>query len=374
MPDDPPLRGRGWALYALAWAIIGLVAGSQTLFTYQITTGEAAAWPVYAISLSYWCSWGLAGAVAVRAAARLPLGRGTWVRRVPVHLGIAAVLAFAVLLMHRAIRAWLGFSVGPELSVAYINTLDTSVITYGSIVLGVQILAYQRAVRRRDRRAAELAARLSEARLSALRSQLHPHFLFNTLNGIQAFIRDSPETAEEMVAGLADLLRMALEETPGQQVALDHELEFVDRYLELQRLRLGDRLEVRRRIEGEARAALVPVLVLQPLVENAIEHGIADRRSGGRVEIEASIDDDALVLTVGDDGPGPRATSRRTDGQGVALRNIRERLQRLYGDRAGFALDEAAGGGTEARVVVPYIVAPETIETVETSAPEEVTA
>lgn len=372
--DDPLLRGRGWALYALSWAVVGLIAGSQTFFTYRLSTGQALAWPVYGISLSYWFCWGLAGAVAVQAAARLPLRRRTWVGRLPLHLGINAVLALAVLLLHRAIRAWLGFPVGADLPVAYINTLDTSVITYGSIVLGVHVLAYQREARRRDRRAAELAARLSEARLAALRSQLHPHFLFNTLNGIQAFIRDSPETAEEMIAGLADLLRMALEETPGQQIALDHELEFVDRYLDLQRLRLGDRLEVRRRIEGRARSALVPVLVLQPLVENAIEHGIADRRAGGRVDIEAIVNDDSVVLTVRDDGPGPQAADCLPGGNGVGLRNIRERLQWLYGGRASFTLEAAAGGGTEARVVVPHVVAPETPETIGPSARKGLTA
>lgn len=370
--EPPPLRGRGWALYALLWAVVGLVAGSQTFFTYRVTTGDALAWPVYSLSLSYWCSWGLAGAVAVHAAARLPLGRRTWVRRVPLHLAINAALAFIVLLMHRALRQWLGFSAGPALPVAYLNTLDTSLITYGSIVLGVHVLAYQRAVRLRDQRAAELAARLSQARLDALRSQLHPHFLFNTLNGIQAFIRDAPETAVDMVAGLADLLRMALEDTPGQEVALDYELEFVRRYLDLQRLRLGDRLEVRTRIDSEARGARVPALVLQPLVENAIEHGIAGRRAGGRVEIEARRAGESLVITVRDDGPGAdggAGGAEDVQGAGVALRNIRERLARLYGDRAGLGLESEPGRGTIARLVVPYSPAPDA-----ESKPEEVRA
>jgi LytS/YehU family sensor histidine kinase len=188
--------------------------------------------------------------------------------------------------------------------------------------------------------------------LESLKVQLQPHFLFNTLNTILALIRTEPATAERMVSGLSELLRASLEAAGEHEVPLERELAILRPYLEIQQVRFRDRLAVLLDVDPAARGALVPYLILQPLVENAIRHGLAPRASAGRVEISASVLDDALRLEVRDDGVGIRAPSAMREG--VGLGNTRARLRHLYGTRHAFEARPRAEGGFAVRVEIPY--------------------
>lgn len=223
------------------------------------------------------------------------------------------------------------------------------VATYATAWYERLLTSYHRQMRDRE----QLEAQLARAQLQTLKLQLHPHFLFNTLNTITALITTEPRAAERVVTGLSELLRLSLHSAGEQEVPLERELELLRRYVEIQQVRFPDRLRVEIRVTAEACRALVPNLILQPLVENAIRHGIAPRASGGLVEIRAARDGDVLRLSVSDDGLGARAAGARA-GEGVGLSNTRARLRHLYGDRQQFRAEAGEHGGFVVDLVIPY--------------------
>lgn len=202
---------------------------------------------------------------------------------------------------------------------------------------------------------ARLSAQLAEARLAALRTQLDPHFLFNTLNAISALVERDPRGVRRMIARLSELLRHSLDDASAPETPLRNELDFIGRYLEIMQIRFQGALEVEIRTEPAALAALVPTLILQPLVENAIKHGVAEGGRGGRIEIDARLDGETLVLQVTDDGRGPV----RPVVEGVGLRNTRSRLEALYGPAARLEVTPRPEGGTCAEVRLPFHTAAE---------------
>lgn len=341
-------------LYLLAWVLVGVLAGSQALLTYAAAGDRTSPRLVYGVTLSFWLPWALAGVLVLLAAHRFPLRRKGLYAAVAMHLALNALLAAGVITVYRTMRAGLGYPPRATFGVDYLRTLNTSVIVYWGLVALAELAAHQKRHRERERRAADLAARLQQAQLRALRAQLQPHFLFNTLNAIQAHLRDDPARADDMVAALAELLRSTLRDDVPAEVSVRDELDFIRRYLDLQQLRLGDRLLVHLDIETAAYEARFPFLMLQPLVENAIEHGVEGRRGPGRITIGGHIEGERLSLTVEDDGPGPGAR-RGKEGRGpLGLANIRERLRNLYGEQGGLRLEGREGGGTRVTVVVPF--------------------
>lgn len=295
---------------------------------------------------------------------RLPLNRASWRRRLPLHLALALAVTFGVgaykaaahdlLVRHEtggahAFREWLlsGFTI----------TLPLDLPVYAGILGAGFAFAYYRSSRRRQEEAArleaqtaELRARLAEARLGALRHQLHPHFLFNTLNTVSALVERDPGTTRKTVARLSELLRRTLESGGRQEVSLAEEISFVEDYLEIERTRFGDRLSVRVEVPDELADALVPSLVLQPLAENAVRHGIARGSRPGTLEVRAWRGEAGLHLRVRDDGPGARELP---PAPGVGLSNTAARLQALYGEDARLELTRPEGGGFAAEVVMP---------------------
>ncbi len=201
--------------------------------------------------------------------------------------------------------------------------------------------------------AAQLQAQLADARLSALRTQLNPHFLFNTLNAVSALVERDPRGVRRMIARLSELLRTSLDESDEPEVPLQRELTFIDRYLEVMQIRFQGRLHVRMHADPEVNAALVPNLILQPLVENAVKHGVSKTVGAGRIEIRAQRVGERVVLSVHDNGPG-LAGAKSPATEGVGLRNTRLRLAQLYGSDQSLTLRSADGGGLVAEVSVPY--------------------
>jgi sensor histidine kinase YesM len=231
---------------------------------------------------------------------------------------------------------------------------DVELIMYG-MVLGIgYAFNYYHKYREREFRASQLEAQLAQAQLQALKMQLHPHFLFNTLNGIAGLVRDNRNSvAVNMIVGLSELLRHTLENAGKQEVALREELEFLELYLDIQQMRFSDRLSVEMEISPEILDARVPNLILQPLVENAIGHGVASRASSGRIGVSARRDNGFLELKVYDDGPGLKPGWQLEKSGGIGLSNTRARLEQLYGGSYRFDVHNRNGGGVEALLMLP---------------------
>jgi two-component system LytT family sensor kinase len=203
---------------------------------------------------------------------------------------------------------------------------------------------------RRQRQAAHLQAQLAEARLDALRMQINPHFLFNTLHAVSALVERDPGGVRRMIARLSELLRYTIESHATDEIPLRDELAFLRRYIEIMEIRFQGRLSVETTVEQGTDGALVPNLILQPIVENALEHGVNRAAGEGRISIAVRRDGPRLVLTVRDNGPGLDVTNE----SGVGLANTRARLEQLYGDRASLTLQNAEGGGVVAKIALPY--------------------
>jgi hypothetical protein len=224
---------------------------------------------------------------------------------------------------------------------------------YWIIVSAAHALAFYRRAEDRQRKALELTASLSRAKLEALRLQLQPHFLFNTLNAISTLVHSNPDGADEMISTLSDLLRLSLDVT-DQEIPLRRELEILDRYLEIEQVRLGDRLRVVRLITPEALDARVPSLLLQPIVENAVRHGIEPRLAPGTITVRAARQGGALLLIVSDDGLGLKTADTRTDRRGIAHANPEAPLGELYGGAARLVLREPPEGGVSVEIEIPF--------------------
>jgi sensor histidine kinase YesM len=225
-------------------------------------------------------------------------------------------------------------------------------VFWGLVGVAHALRFYERA-RSRERREAELESRLAQARLQALRMQLNPHFLFNTLNSIASLVHDQPR-AEGMIEALSDLLRLALGTSESQEVTLREELRFLDRYLLIEQTRFGERLRIETRIDVSALEAFVPILILQPLVENAVKHGIETQIAPGIIRIEAERAGEALRLAVSDNGRGLAAAADGNVKEGVGLSNTRSRLQELYGQGGSLELVPGKTGGLSAEIWVPW--------------------
>ena len=183
--------------------------------------------------------------------------------------------------------------------------------------------------------------------------QLQPHFLFNTLHAIQVLVREDPAVAGRMITGLSELLRMTLDEGRQEFVPLARELEFLSKYVEIQEIRFQDRLRVNVHVDDELLPALVPTMILQPFVENAITHGVAKRAGPGRIDVKAQLFDGAMELLIADDGVGSAQSPATSERSGLGITNTRARLEQIYGDQHEFSIRSEPGRGTEVRIVVP---------------------
>jgi len=239
------------------------------------------------------------------------------------------------------------------------------VLVYWSLVGVCQAIRNFRSSQERERRAAELEARLTTAKLQALRMQINPHFLFNTLNSIAALVYVNPRAADEMLGDLSELLRRSLDSMEEQEIPLAQELEFIGAYLNIEQKRFGERLRLEQSVPDEVMKAMVPALILQPLVENAIRHGIEPRRGPGLISIEAKQEDKHLHLVVRDNGAGlPAAGLNNSGRRGIGLANTQARLRGLYGQDQSFSFGEAEPQGCQVDIHLPFHSEPLHIPTI----------
>jgi LytS/YehU family sensor histidine kinase len=238
-----------------------------------------------------------------------------------------------------------------EFSYALFTYMAESLFTYAVVAGIAHALAYARVLREREVAREQLQTQLARAQLQALKAQLHPHFLFNTLQAISTLVHLDPGRAERVIGSLSELLRGALAHHDAQEVTLREELAALHPYLEIERTRLGARLAVELEIDPEALDARVPHLLLQPLAENAVRHGIAPLRGGGRLEITARRSNQTLRLSISDDGAGIAGPPREG---AVGLANTRARLERLYGSAHTFLIHSAPSRGTRVELELPF--------------------
>ncbi|HEX9887523.1 MAG TPA: histidine kinase [Longimicrobiales bacterium] len=348
---------RSWPLkilaYVLAWTVPGLISATQLLLSYSLRGDSAPMSLLVRITFPTWYAWALLAPVIWMAARRFPLDGSGWLRALPVHLLLNGLLLLASAALVLGARRLFSIPTSGSVTAALIGGINTSLLAYWTIVLLSHAARYYTEGRARALRESELAAQLSEARLDALRAQLHPHFLFNTMHAISAFLREDPDKAEAMLAELAELLRMALEGDGEHLVPLSREIDFMERYLSIQKARLGERLTLEMDLSRDAGDAVVPAMLLQPLLENAVEHGVARRRAPGRVRVRIAREGERLRLEVADDGPGIAPEDRDPSRWRVGLRNTRERLAQLYGDDHAFELADLSPHGLLVRVDIP---------------------
>ena len=336
-------RLRPALLVFAAWTALAVFFGLTTSLTY-ISQGRAPVWGLaLAFSLAQWWIWAALTPVVVALARRWPLSADRLWRRVPLHLVLSVIVAIVKVTLEGWVREWL-FGVRPYL---LINNIALQVLIYWALVAAVQALdQYGRS----RERAAAMEMRLREAQLDLLRAQLRPHFLFNALNAISELVHEDPERADRMIDHLSELLRASIDAGDRQLATLDEELRLVEHYLAIQRVRFGDRLTVIVDAPPETRAVRVPHLMLQPLVENALVHGVGPRAAGGTIRIAAERADDRLILTIDDDGVGLGAAA---PADGVGLSNTRARLASLFGRDASLQLAGRPEGGARLSLAVP---------------------
>lgn len=344
---------------AALWTLVGLAFASQiylqsNLLGHSITWGEAIRY-----SLEEWYVYGALSFPVVWLARRFPPEGGRLWFTACVHLGAALVFSLSYVLLG-ALVGQVDSSITGE-SATYgevfhpllVRTFPYNLLIYGVIVSFSHAFDYYRKYHERTVQTLELEKHLTEARLQALLRQLKPHFLFNTLNGIASLMHTDVEAADRMLVRLAELLRITMAHTGAPQTTLRKEVSFIERYLEIEKIRFRSRLEVTIAIDEDALDGQIPSLILQPVVENAVRHGIEPHARIGRIELRGVRQNGQLILTVFDNGGGIPSGGPKKEG--IGLSNTRARLTELYGARQQFELVNRPEGGLCVRMEIPFI-------------------
>ena len=356
--DQSQLRTRHWVMISGFWVLIALATALQDWLTLR---GDL--WSAVRFAASLWLPWALLTPAVAWLSTTFSLERKGWRKALAAHLaGCAIVSVLLGLLSYYAgpppfLRPPIGTTdrppFDPPMGEMILRRAIFQLPIYFAIVGVAQAFAFYERARERERHAAVLESRLTKARLHGLQMQLNPHFLFNTLNSIASLIHQNPRVADEMIGSLSDFLRLTLKTSDRSEVKLREELEYLDHYLSIEQIRFGERLRVEKQIDPAALDLLVPVLILQPLVENAIKHGIERQIAPGLVRIIAAVSGGRLCLQVSDNGRGLKDSASAEFKEGVGLSNIRARLSELAGAAAALELRTAPGGGVVAEIQLP---------------------
>ncbi len=369
---------------AMVATALGVWGALVLLFAAPLALTSSASWrETVSFGASFWALWLLFLPAVAWLSFRFPIERKRLLRNAGLHLVACLLIVGANRATYRAFdrlspraqrserpgrslnskSAKLGPPAAFGVFIGLRAALD--VLVYGSLVGICQGIRNFRISQERERRAAKLEARLTSAKLQALRMQINPHFLFNTLNSIAALLYVNPRAADEMLGDLSELLRRSLDSMEEQEVPLAQELEFIGGYISIEQKRFGERLRVEQSVPDELRKALVPALILQPLVENAIRHGIDPRRGPGLISIEAKQEDQHLHLVVRDDGRGlPGGDLNSSGGRGIGLANTEARLRGLYGQDQSFSFGGAEPKGCRVDIHLPFHLEPVPVPTV----------
>lgn len=360
-----------WSLFYGFWTALAIVSAGETSVVYE-QLGEPIPWTkAFFKSLSFAYLWALFSFLIVFLSRNFRLERQNLRKSLPIHISASLILAAVqlavfILLDQIAISTDLShesliliksddpFGFGEKYMVYFKTNFASGVFIYWMILGFINALDFYRKYKVQQVKTSQLETRLAQAQLKSLKMQLHPHFLFNTLNAISTLIHKDPEAADRMLSRLSDLLRITLDNSGSQEIDLNKELDFLQRYLEMEQIRFGDRLNVNIEIEPEILDAQVPNLILQPLVENAIRHGISPNAGPGVIEIRCHRDNGMLELQVKDNGRGLSVYQQAHLREGIGISNTRERLKQLHGAHQSFDLRNSDDGGLIATVRMPY--------------------
>jgi two-component sensor histidine kinase len=363
-PDGVRVDWLKWATLFGFWTLFSFLNANQVYFEMLHKPGmHHSWWRIVFWQLAVWYAWGCMAPIILGLGRRVMGAGSPWFRGLLVHIPFSLVLPA----VHVAAATFFRMLIQPfdvwsdtrpfldqyrgELSSLFLFDF----FVYWA-VLGVgYAFDYRERYRERESAASELKAQLAQARLEALKVQLHPHFLFNTLHAISGLVRSNEmQPAVNMIAGLSELLRRAIDSADEQEVPLREEVKFVQLYLNIQSVRFPDRLTVRMDVAPETLDALVPNMILQPLVENAVRHGVSPSESPGLIVVSAYRAGRMLHVEVADDGPGLQSGWRMGECEGIGLANTAERLKRLYASEHRFELRNGDGRGVTASVVIPF--------------------
>jgi len=356
-----PLLRRGAAWLGL-WTLIGLAIASEIYLSSNFLGRAITGREAVSDALEDWYVYGVLSLGVVWFARRRPPESGPRALTALAHLGAAAVFSLLFIVLRTLVGQADSYLAQEPATFAelfrplLVRTFPFNLLVYAGILTVSHALDYYRRYHDRTVQALELEKHLTEARLQALLHQLKPHFLFNTLNGIAALMHRDVDAADTMLVRLSELLRISMSRTGAPQTTLREEVHFLERYLEIEKIRFRHRLEVELAIDPEAFEAQVPSLILQPMVENAMHHGIEPNAGSGRIEIRGRRRQGDLVLTVADNGAGLPPGGLQREGIGVA--NTRARLAELYGARQKFEMANRPEGGLCVTITLPYSVKP----------------
>lgn len=338
-------------LFAVQWFLYDAARGSPDAFRYYLW------WAFYL--------WGVLTPVVVSFSLRHPITPGTWRRVVPLHLAAGTTFVGAAILIEATIgklHRHSELSAGKALWHYFTRHAQVSLFTYGILVVAVEVYRMFDERRKKELHASRLEAQLTASQLEVLRAQIHPHFLFNTLQAATTLIHEDPEGAEDILARLSGILRVSFDQPNVQEIPLSKEMEILELYMGIQARRFGDRLSFTVSIDPNVRQCLVPALVLQPLVENAILHGIGKHKGVDEVQIRGFQKSDTLCLEVSNLNSHLDEGALQSQGRGVGLANTRTRLEQLYGPRHALNLRNIEPVGVCAALSIPLRLAPSFVE------------
>ena len=352
-----------WTAIIAVWVLLGVIYAGPTYFEVRAAGMSHAASRIFSWGILTWLAWAPLTPAMIWLARKWSLVDETWKRNLAVHLPaflfISALHTAAATKITLSIRPFdnMGsspFEFWPRFVARVPGSFGSDLLVYSAVIGTCYALDYYRKYREREFLASRLEAQLAQAQLDSLRMQLHPHFLFNTLNSIVGLVRDNKNAAAvSMLVGLSDLLRHALDHSASHEVELREELNFIRLYLKIQEMRFSDRLQIEFDIDPATTKALVPNLILQPLTENALRHGIARSADSGLVGISSAITDGHLRLSVYDNGAGLPDDWQMKGSTGIGLANTAARLQQLYDDNHQFDIRNRDTGGVEVVIMMP---------------------
>ncbi|HKR15562.1 MAG TPA: histidine kinase [Pyrinomonadaceae bacterium] len=356
-----------WVAIVAVWAMLGVIYAGPIYFEVRAKGMDHAAWRVFSWGILMWVAWAPLTPPIIWLARRFSLIDGAWKKNLLVHLPAFLVLSIlhsaAATAITLGVDPFEGMGDSPKTFWARFvprmqGSFGSDLLVYGAVIGACYALDYYRKYREREILATRLEAQLAQAQLDSLRMQLHPHFLFNTLNSIAGLVRDNRnQAAVSMLVGLSDLLRHTLEHSSRHEVELREEISFIKLYLSIQEMRFSDRLRLEFDIDPATAKAMVPNLILQPLTENALRHGIGRSAASGFVGISSAVENGNLRLTVYDNGAGLPDDWQLKGSAGIGLANTAARLQQLYDNEHQFDIRNRDGGGVEVVIVVPLRIA-----------------
>ena len=350
-----------WCFFFCVWTLLGVSFALSTYLGARQDNAQISFKRLLSGYLADFYLWGMLSPLIFLLARRFEL-RDHFPRNLLIHIGTSVVLSGLVLSAASPLVWYLGYvnlARNPTLAILWRNNafspyyFHQGLTIYWTTLVVAHALYYYRGLREKEAQTARLSTQLAQAQLQALKMQIHPHFLFNTLNSIAALLHKDVEAADRMIARLGDFLRLTLKRSDAELVEFDQELEFLKCYLDIEHIRFKDRLTVEMDIDPRALTAMVPNLILQPIVENAVRHGVARQPNHGHITIRARRQNGRLIMNVEDNGPGLKPNA---NGLGIGLSNTRARLEQFYGSNFSFQIANSAQRGASVTLDVPAFV------------------